>query len=122
MSLKDPKNQKHISDFQAEHAPLVSMQVAKLRKDGLIPHGIEDEDLHSHGFHGLMDALSRYSSDVASRKMRKEGENTFIKYANRRIRGKILDHVASLDKVPKVARTQAKNLAALKEDEGGSED
>lgn len=67
------------------------------------------------GFHGLMDALHKYDHEVASKRAGKEGENTFSKYAERRIQGKILDHIASQDQIPRVARTRAKNLAAQKE-------
>jgi len=113
MSLKDPKNQKLLNDFMAEHAPLINKQVKILASKGKIPSGIEHEDLHMHGFHGLMDAMHKYDHDVASKRSSKEGENTFTKYAERRIQGKILDHLASQDQIPKVARTRAKNLATL---------
>ena len=112
MSLKDPKNQQMLNDFMSEHAPLIHKQINILKSKGKIPENIENEDLHMPGFHGLMDALHKYDHEVASRRSTKEGENTFSKYAERRIQGKILDHIASQDQIPKVARTRAKNLAA----------
>lgn len=117
MSLKDPNNRKLLDDFMSEHAPLIHKQVNVLKSKGKIPLGVQPEDLHMHGFLGLMDALHKYDHTVASNRATKEGENTFSKYAERRIQGKILDHIASQDQIPKVARTRAKNLATMK-DEG----
>jgi DNA-directed RNA polymerase specialized sigma subunit len=111
MSLKDPKNQQILNDFFSEHAPLIHKQVKTLRAAGKIPKHIEDEDLHFAGIHGLVDAVHKYDHDVASR-LSREGENPFIKYAEQRIRGKMLDHAAAQDVVPKQLRTRAKNLAA----------
>jgi DNA-directed RNA polymerase specialized sigma subunit len=62
-----------------------------------------------------MDALHKYDSDVASRTATKEGQNAFAKYAERRIQGKMLDHIAAQDQIPKTARIRAKNLEALKQ-------
>lgn len=111
--LKDPKNQKLLNDFAAEHAPLINKHINVLKSKGLIPPNIEDGDLHFAGYHGLMDALHKYDPDIAS-KTGSENQNTFAKYAERRIQGKMLDHVASQDAIPKVARIRAKNLEALK--------
>lgn len=112
--LKDPRNQKLLNDFVSEHAPLINKHVAILRSKGLVPKHIEDEDLHAAGFHGLMDALHKYDPAAGAKMASKEGENTFAKYAERRIQGKMLDHMASQDAVPKAARTKAKNIAANK--------
>jgi DNA-directed RNA polymerase specialized sigma subunit len=120
MSLKDPKNQKMLNDFMGEHAPLIQKQVNILKSKGKVPPSVAPEDLHMHGFFGLMDALHKYDHQVASARSTKEGENTFAKYAERRIQGKMLDHLASQDQIPKAARTRAKNLAAMK-DEGEGE-
>jgi DNA-directed RNA polymerase specialized sigma subunit len=112
MSLKDPNNKKIFEDFTAEHAPLINKQLNILRSSGKIPPHIKDEDLHFAGIHGLVDAVHKYDHDVASRTS-KEGENAFTKYAEQRIRGKILDHAAEHDAVPKPLRERSKNLAAL---------
>ena len=111
MSLKDPKNQKILNDFISEHAPLVHKTVKSLKSAGKIPEHIEDEDLHFAGIHGLVDAMHKYDHDVAGRTA-KEGENPFTKYAEQRIRGKMLDHAAAQDVVPKQLRQRAKNLQA----------
>lgn len=114
MSLKDPKNQKLIQDFLLEHAPLINKHINVLKSKGMVPPNVDAEDLHFAGFHGLMDALHKYSPDVASRTTTKEGDNAFAKYAEQRIKGKMLDHIAAQDAIPKVARIRAKNLEALK--------
>ena len=109
MSLKDPKNQQLLNDFISEHAPLIHKQLKILRSSGKIPSQIEDEELHFAGIHGLMDAMHKYDHDIASRTS-KEGDNPFAKYAEQRIRGKILDHAVSHDVVPKSVRVRSKNL------------
>ena len=113
-NLKDPKNQKLINDFLIEHAPLIQKHINVLKSKKLIPPNVEDDDLHFAGFHGLMDALHKYSHDVAGRTKGKEDENVFSKYAEQRIKGKMLDHIAAQDQIPKTARIRAKNLEALK--------
>lgn len=113
--LKDPKNQKLINDFLVEHAPLIHKHINVLKSKGLVPPNIDETDLHFAGFHGLMDALHKYDSDVASRTAGKEGQNVFSKYAERRIQGKMLDHIAAQDVIPKSARIKAKNLEAMKQ-------
>lgn len=110
--LKDPKNQKLLNDFIVEHAPLIHKHINVLKSKGLIPPNVEEEDLHFAGFHGLMDALHKYNPEVASRTITKDGENAFAKYAEQRIKGKMLDHIAAQDVVPKGSRIKAKNLAA----------
>lgn len=111
MSLKDPQNKKILNDFMSEHAPLIHKQVKVLKASGKIPTHIEDEDLHFAGIHGLMDAVHKYDHGVAARMHRGE-ENPFVKYAEQRIRGKMLDHAAAQDAIPKHLRTRAKNLAS----------
>lgn len=110
--LKDPKNQKLLNDFLIEHAPLIQKHINILKSKSMIPPSVDPEDLHFAGFHGLMDALSKYNHDVARNTSSKEGQNVFGKYAERRIQGKMLDHIAAQDPVPKSMRTQAKNIAA----------
>lgn len=112
MSLKDPQNQKLLNHFVAEHAPLINKHVAILKSKNLVPQGVEDEDLHAAGYHGLMDALHKFDPAIATNTASGKGENAFAKYAEQRIKGKMLDHLASLDTVPKAARTKAKNITA----------
>jgi DNA-directed RNA polymerase specialized sigma subunit len=113
MTLKDPKNQKLINEFLIEHAPLIQKHINVLKSKKLVPPNVEDDDLHFAGFAGLMDALHKYNPDVASRTMGKDERNPFGKYAEKRIQGKMLDHIAAQDQIPKQARIRAKNLEAL---------
>jgi len=109
-----------LSDFQAEHAPLIHKQANILKSKGKIPPNIDIEELHSEGFHGLMDAFHKYDPDVASR-MAKEGEeNPFLKYAEKRIKYKMQDYMAAKDEIPKNIRTRAKNLELLDKPEAPS--
>ena len=78
------------------HLPLVRRVVQRLatRKP---PH-IEMDDLVSWGIVGLLDAISKYDP-------RKEA--SFATYAQFRIRGAVLDHLRSLDWVPRSVRQKA---------------
>jgi RNA polymerase sigma factor for flagellar operon FliA len=78
------------------HLPLVRRVVQRLatRKP---PH-IEIDDLVSWGIVGLLDAMTKYDP-------RKEA--SFPTYAQFRIRGAILDHLRSLDWVPRSVRQKA---------------
>jgi RNA polymerase sigma factor for flagellar operon FliA len=78
------------------HLPLVRRVVQRLaaRKP---PH-IELDDLVSWGIVGLLDAIGKYDP-------RKEA--SFPTYAQVRIRGAILDHLRSLDWVPRSVRQKA---------------
>jgi RNA polymerase sigma factor for flagellar operon FliA len=81
------------------HLPLVRQVVQRLavRKP---PH-IDIDDLVSWGIVGLLDAVKKY--DPAK-------EASFATYAQFRIRGAILDHVRSLDWVPRSVRQKASLL------------
>jgi len=102
-NINDPKNQAKISHFILEHAPLINLHIKQLRAAGKIPASIEDDDLHFHGVHGLMDALHKFDPDRGVK---------FSTYAGQRIKGKMLDHVAEQDIVPKHIRQQAKKFKA----------
>src|SRR5512134_873653 len=81
------------------HLPLVRRVVQRLaaRKP---PH-IELDDLISWGIVGLLDAMEKYDP-------RKEA--LFSTYAQFRIRGAILDHLRSLDWVPRSVRQKAARI------------
>ena len=78
------------------HLPLVRRVVQRLaaRKP---PH-IELDDLVSWGIVGLLDAIGKYNP---------KKEASFATYAQFRIRGAILDHLRSLDWVPRSVRQKA---------------
>jgi RNA polymerase sigma factor for flagellar operon FliA len=78
------------------HLPLVRRVVQRLaaRKP---PH-IEVDDLVSWGIVGLLDAITKYDP---------KKEASFSTYAQFRIRGAVLDHLRSLDWVPRSVRQKA---------------
>lgn len=95
----------HASDMLIEWAPRINMWVKKLRNLGQIPSHIDETDLHTAGMDGLMDAFHRYE----------KGKGDFGAFANHRIRGKMLDHVASsggASGVDKLFRDQARQFKA----------
>lgn len=83
-------------DVLRRHLPLVRRVVQRLaaRKP---PH-IEIDDLVSWGIVGLLDAMAKYDP---------KKEASFSTYAQFRIRGAILDHLRSLDWVPRSVRQKA---------------
>ena len=87
------------------HLPLVRRVVQRLasRKP---PH-IEIDDLVSWGIVGLLDAIGKYDP-------RKEA--SFPTYAQFRIRGAILDHLRSLDWVPRSVRQKAALIEKVSHD------
>lgn len=86
-------------DILKRHLPLVKQVVQRLavRKP---PH-IDIDDLVSWGIVGLLDAIKKYDPGR---------EASFATYAQFRIRGAILDHVRSLDWVPRSVRQKASML------------
>jgi RNA polymerase sigma factor for flagellar operon FliA len=84
------------------HLPLVRRVVQRLaaRKP---PH-IELDDLVSWGIVGLLDAITKYDP---------KKEASFATYAQFRIRGAILDHLRSLDWVPRSVRQKATLIAKV---------
>jgi RNA polymerase sigma factor for flagellar operon FliA len=78
------------------HLPLVHRIVQRLASRK--PPQIELDDLVSWGVVGLLDAIGKYDS-------RKEA--AFSTYAQFRIRGAIMDHLRSLDWVPRSVRQKA---------------
>ena len=113
MSLKDPAKKKLLDDFMIEYAPMVQKHINILKSQGKIPPHVQEEDLHLAGFHGLMDAVHKFDPDVAARLSSKEGENVFAKYADRRVQGKMLDHIVSQGDIPKTWLKRDKNLKLL---------
>jgi RNA polymerase sigma factor for flagellar operon FliA len=86
-------------EILTRHLPLVKQVVQRLavRKP---PH-IDIDDLVSWGIVGLLDAIKKYDASK---------EASFSTYAQFRIRGAILDHLRSLDWVPRSVRQKASLL------------
>ncbi len=95
-ALKPPVQQAELFDT---YMPLVRSIVARI-KINLPPH-IDEQDLHSVGITGLINALKKY--DPAQKK-------SFGSYAAMRIRGAILDELRRMDWMPRNARTNFKKL------------
>ena len=114
--LKDPENKKLIDAFMVDHAPLINKHINVLRSQGKIPPHVDEDDLHMAGFHGLMDALHKYDHGVAGRLAANSNQNVFAKYAEKRIRGRMLDHIVSSGEIPKSHLVRAKNLSLLPSD------
>ena len=91
------------------HLPLVRRVVQRLaaRKP---PH-IENGDLVSWGIVGLLDAIGKYDPKKAA---------SFATYAQFRIRGAILDHLRSLDWVPRSVRQKASLIEKISHQLEGS--
>lgn len=92
-------------DLFETYLPLVRSIVARI-KINLPPH-IDEQDLHSVGITGLINALKKYDP---------EQKKSFGSYAAMRIRGAILDELRRMDWMPRNARTNFKKLRATIEE------
>lgn len=81
------------------YLPLVNA-VAK-RVGVTLPAHIDDEDLVSYGYFGLMDAIEKFDLDRGIK---------FETYASTRIRGAIIDELRSIDWIPRSVRSQVRNI------------
>lgn len=111
--LKNPENKKMLDMFMIEHAPMIHKHINVLKSQNKIPPHVQEEDLHMVGFRGLMEAVHKFDPEIASRLSSKEGENVFAKYADKKIRGHMLDHIVSTGDIPKSHQKRAKNLNLL---------
>lgn len=82
-----------------EYAPLVR-QVAGRVAIGL-PSNVDQDDLLSYGFFGLLDAMNRFEP---------ERQIKFETYAARRVRGSMIDGIRAADWVPRSVRQKAKAI------------
>ena len=99
------QNRDHINDIIEEWAPRLNMHAKKLKAGGIPPH-IDDTDLHTAGMEGLMDAFHRYDKD----------KGNFIAFADKRIEGKMRDHVSAsggVNAVDKYHRDKARAFKAV---------
>src|SRR3954463_6207365 len=83
----------------AEHVSLVKYLASRV--SAKLPPSIEADDLVGAGMLGLIDAAEKFD---ATRGIR------FRTYAERRIRGAILDHLPSLDWAPRSLRRRAREI------------
>jgi RNA polymerase sigma factor for flagellar operon FliA len=84
-----------------EHYPLVTYLASRLSSK--LPPSIDVDDLVGAGVLGLIDAADKFDP---SRNVR------FRTYAERRVRGAILDHLRSLDWAPRSLRRRAREIEA----------
>ncbi len=98
-----------------EHVPLVRFLAGRVSSK--LPASIEVDDLIGAGTIGLIDAAEKFDPSRGIR---------FRTYAERRIRGAILDHLRSLDWAPRSLRRRARELqsaqATLQREHGRSVD
>jgi RNA polymerase sigma factor FliA len=84
-----------------EHYPLVTYLASRL--SAKLPPSIDIDDLVGAGVLGLIDAADKFDAGRGVR---------FRTYAERRIRGAILDHLRSLDWAPRSLRRRAREIEA----------
>jgi DNA-directed RNA polymerase specialized sigma subunit len=103
-----------LNHFISEHAGLINMHANQLKKKGMVPSHIDQEDLHEAGILGLMHAAVHYNEAVASAHAKDPDANHFAKYANGWIKGKMMERLKQEDQVPLYFRRKS---AALKRKE-----
>ena len=81
------------------YAPLVKYVASRLAAG--LPQNVEQADLVSNGWFGLIDAVDRFDPSRG---------NKFETYAMQRIRGAILDELRSNDWVPRSVRQKARSI------------
>lgn len=91
------------NELVVHYRPLLR-QVAGRFSAGL-PLGVDREDMYSYGVFGLMDAIEKFELDRGVK---------FETYASMRIKGSIIDHIRSLDWVPRSVRSKARDLERVK--------
>lgn len=82
-----------------QYSPLVKYVAGRVGAG--LPSSVENADLVSYGFIGLMDALTKFEP---------EREIKFETYAIPRIRGSILDELRAQDWVPRSVRAKAREM------------
>jgi DNA-directed RNA polymerase specialized sigma subunit len=105
----DPKDL--LNHLVAEHAHIIHRKEAKLRKDGMVPSHIEEGELFSAGYEGLMHAIAHYNEDVAQASAKDPDKNHFAKYAGHWIKGKMMERLKSGDPIPLYYRRKASQLS-----------
>lgn len=80
---------------------LVKIKYWVLRIKGSLPESVDIDELYSAAYLGLIEAINNYVQSKAS---------TFDVYAEKRIKGAILDALRKLDHLPRNVRTELKKL------------
>jgi len=99
MDIKDPQLKRSMDHLLLTYAPKIEQHVNHLKRAGLIPSHIDSSDLHEPGIYGLMEAVGKFkeSKPYLAAKTDEDRVKAFHSYADQRIRGRILDHVAEQD-------------------------
>lgn len=87
------------SQLIVHYASLVKYVAARVASG--LPNTVDQGDLVSDGMFGLMDAIEKFDPDRGFK---------FETYAIPRVRGAIIDHLRSMDWVPRSIRTKARNI------------
>lgn len=87
-----------------EYLPLVKYHAGRVKM--IVPEFVEKDDLISFGVIGLIDALEKFDY---TKKIE------FSTYANKRVRGEIIDHLRDLDWLPHSLRRDGKKLKKVVE-------
>lgn len=93
------------NDLVMHYRPLLNRVASRV--GSTLPAFVDREDLASYGVFGLMDAISKFDLDKGVQ---------FSTYASSRIRGAILDHLRSLDWVPRSVRSKVRELEEARHD------
>jgi len=86
---------------QLMDAYLPLLKSCAIRLKGGLPNFVELDDLYNSGVFGLADAIERYDPARGIK---------FTTFAPLRITGAMLDHLRSIDRVPRLVRDRAKKL------------
>jgi len=95
--FKEENDQKAREELIMEYLDLVKYQAGRINT--YVPDRIELEDLESYGIIGLIDAIEKFDPERGYK---------FNSYAQKRIKGEIIDQLRKLDWLPHSLRQKAK--------------
>lgn len=107
---------KKFQAFIEEHLPFIHQQIKVLKSGGdkAIPKDIPDEELFTHGVHGLVEAIHSYDPNKA-KNTGIEGENTFLKHAKIKIHGRMRAAAQSQNDIAPSLKNRARNLKNMRQ-------
>jgi len=97
--FKDKGSQKARQELIIKYLPVAKYQAGRIKM--IVPDFIEKGDLEGFGIIGLINAIERFDYRIGVK---------FITFANKRVRGEIIDHLRRLDWLPGSLRRDGRRL------------
>jgi DNA-directed RNA polymerase specialized sigma subunit len=105
MDFKDPRQKKILDDYLTEYAPIIHVNIKRLKNEGIVPAGFDESELHEVGYHGLVAAAHRFDPNRHS---------SLPTYASHVVNGLMRERLHSQRGIPKSFYQKAKAMAPKK--------